>query len=115
MKRKVVMLMLSVAVAVSMVLVGCAPEAAPPAEEEEAPETPSGVSDQAITWKLQTMMPPGTAPYDSLVRLSDAITKASGGRLVFTPSLLAAWWPLTKSSTESTLMPSRQGISISQS
>jgi len=85
MKRKVVMLMLSVAVAVSMVLVGCAPEAAPPAEEEEAPETPSGVSDQAITWKLQTMMPPGTAPYDSLVRLSDAITKASGGRLVFTP------------------------------
>ncbi len=64
---------------------GCAPEAAPP--EEEAP--PGKVWE----WYPSTWLPAGTE-WNRLCYISDYITKASGGRIIVTPSAPEAICPV---------------------
>jgi len=89
MKRKVIMLMLSVAVAVSIVLVGCAPEAAPPAEEEEAPpaeeeeEAPPAAPEQEVfEWRTQSVWTGGSPSYEIFMNFVDRVEELTDGRIV---------------------------------
>jgi len=104
MKRKIVMLVLSVVVIASFVAVGCAPEAAPPAppeeeeaappEEEEAPPAPPEA--EVITWIGQSALPAGMPVSVGLEELSDRIAIASGGRLVWESKPAGAICPATE-------------------
>jgi len=93
MTRKILMLVLSLAVITGLVLAGCAPEAAaPPAEEEEeaAPEEeeeeapPAAPEAEVFELAWQDISPPGASMYIVLDRLCNQILAASGGRLDIT-------------------------------
>lgn len=88
------MLVLSVAVIAGLVLVGCAPEAAPPAppeeEEEAAPEEeeqapPAAAEAKLIEWKLQTHMPAGTPFYKMTEDFCDRVNNMAAGQLEISP------------------------------
>ena len=89
MTRKILMLVLSLAVVTSLVLAGCAPEtAAPPAEEEEeaAPEEeeeeeapPTAPEAEAIKWTWQDNSGPGTTQLIMLEELAKRVKAATGG------------------------------------
>jgi len=91
-KKRIVMLVLTVAVIAGLVIVGCAPEAAPPpAEEEEAPppeeeeEAPPAAPEEEVfkaTW--QDIDAPAQSQWYALQNLADRVRKASGGRLDIT-------------------------------
>lgn len=80
MRNKILMSVLSVVVIASFVAVGCAPEVAPPEEEEEAP--PAAPEVEIITWKSSGHGPASDASQIFHDKCCEAITKASGGRLV---------------------------------
>ena len=76
MQRKAITLMLSVAVAVSMVLVGCAPEAAPSPEKEEGEAT-----GEAYEWTWMGSEPYTSAQAPVWEEMCGAITERSGGQI----------------------------------
>jgi len=90
--KRAAILLISVLVVISMVLVGCAPEAAPPPEEEEeaAPEEeeeeapPAAPEEEVfeITW--QDTDPPAQSQWYALQNLAERVRAASGGRLDIT-------------------------------
>jgi TRAP-type mannitol/chloroaromatic compound transport system substrate-binding protein len=102
MKNRIIMLLLSVAVIAGLVVAGCAPEAAPPAEEkpappeEEKPAPPVPPKAEVITWIGQAALPAGMPPAKGLDRLSARITEASGGRLVMKSYPAGAICPATE-------------------
>lgn len=86
MRRKILTLVLSVAVIASLVIVGCAPEVAPPPEEEEAPpeeeEAPPAVPEEEVfEWKMQSTFGLGSWDYLCGKRVVDRIVEMSEGRL----------------------------------
>jgi len=102
MKRKIVMLLLSVAVIAGLVVVGCAPKAAPPPEEkpappaEEKPAPPAPPKAEVIHWIGQAALPSGMPVAIGLDELSARITEASGGRLVWDSKPAGAVCPATE-------------------
>ena len=88
MNHKLVTLVLSVAVIGSLLIAGCAPEAAPPEEgapppEEEEPAPPAAPEAEVIKWKLVSHTPIGDMFYDiHVTRIVETINEACGGRLV---------------------------------
>jgi len=108
MSKRMVMLVLAIAAIVSLVVVGCAPEAAPPEEEEAPPEEeeappeeeeeapPTPPAAEVITWIGQASLPAGMPPAKGLDRLSARITEASGGRLVLKSNPAGAICPATE-------------------
>jgi TRAP-type mannitol/chloroaromatic compound transport system substrate-binding protein len=104
MKKRIVMLVLAMAVIVSLVVVGCAPEAAPPPEEEEEAPPPEEEEEappappeaEVITWIGQSTLPAGMPVSVGLEELADRIAIASGGRLVWEPKPAGAVCPATE-------------------
>lgn len=88
MKKRIVMLMLSVAVIVSLVIVGCAPEVAPPPEEEAPPPEeeeeapPAAPEEEVFKWTAASVFPATFEHYKFGVRVFDRVEEMSGGRLV---------------------------------
>ena len=101
-KKKLVMLLVAVVVIVGWVAVGCAPEAAPPTEgeapppeeEEEAP--PAAPEEEVITWKVQDSYDAANPAHIFAAKICDAVTEASGGRLVFKSFTGGSIVPATK-------------------
>lgn len=86
MKKKLVMLLVAVVVIVGWVAVGCAPEVAPPPEEEAPPpeeEEEAPPAEEVITWKVQDSYDAANPAHVISESFCKAVTKASGGRLVF--------------------------------
>jgi len=88
MKRKIVMLVLSLAVIASLVIVGCAAEEAAPPEEEAVPpeeeeeEAPPAAPEAEIfEWTAQAIWPAGFTSYKDSEEVLRRINVASGGRL----------------------------------
>jgi len=92
-KRKLLLVALSAGVILSLVLVGCAPEAAPPAEEEEeAPaaleeeeEAPAAPADEVYQAVWQDIDPAGQAQWFAIENTCARVEAASNGRLIITP------------------------------
>jgi TRAP-type mannitol/chloroaromatic compound transport system substrate-binding protein len=76
MKKRIWTMTLVVLVVLSLVTIGCPPPAPVP---EVVPPI------EVIHWVGQTRVPAGVLMYEALVRISERITEASGGRLVLTP------------------------------
>jgi TRAP-type mannitol/chloroaromatic compound transport system substrate-binding protein len=101
-KKKLVMLLVAVVVIVGWVAVGCAPEAAPPAEEkpappaEEKPAPPVTPKEEVITWKVQDSYDAANPAHIFAAKICDAVTEASGGRLVFKSFTGGSIVPATK-------------------
>lgn len=68
-------------------LVGCAPEVAPPEE------VPPVVPEKVWKWYPSTWLPAGVE-WDRLGYISDYITRASGGRIIVTPTAPGAICPV---------------------
>jgi len=89
MKRKIALLLLSLAVVASLVIVGCAPEEAappeeeapPPEEEEEEEAAPAAPEAETFNWNVQAIWPAGFTSYKDTVTVMERISAASGGRL----------------------------------
>ena len=99
MKKKLLMLLVAVVVIVGWVAVGCAPEAAPPAEEKPAPPTeekPTPPAAEVITWKFQDSYDAANPAHVTAEKLADAVTKASGGRFVIKSFTGGSIVPATK-------------------
>jgi TRAP-type mannitol/chloroaromatic compound transport system substrate-binding protein len=105
MNRKTIMLVLSLAVIASLLVVGCAPEAAPPAEEEEAAPpaeeeeeaAPAAPEEEVIHWKVQSSFPDAMPQHSKLmVGVCEGVTALSGGRLVLEPFTGGAIAPAAK-------------------
>jgi TRAP-type mannitol/chloroaromatic compound transport system substrate-binding protein len=87
--------LLGLFVVVALVVVGCAPEAAQPAEEEAAPAeeeeaeeaaAPAAPSAETFEWRCQTVSPSGeNDQWAGETYNCDAIRDMSGGRLDITP------------------------------
>jgi len=90
MKKRIVMLVLTVAVIAGLVIVGCAPEAAPPSpEEEEAPPPeeeeeapPAAAEEEVFHWTAASVFPETFQHYKFGVRVFDRVEEMSNGRLV---------------------------------
>lgn len=104
MKKKLVVFLVAVVVVVGWVAVGCAPEAAPPAEEKPAPPaeekpappTPAPPAAEVITWKFQDSYDAANPAHVISEKLADAVTKASGGRFVIKSFTGGSIVPATK-------------------
>jgi TRAP-type mannitol/chloroaromatic compound transport system substrate-binding protein len=88
MKRKIVMLFLSLVVVFSLVIVGCAAEeaappeeGAPPPEEEEEEAPPAAPEAETFEWTAQAIWPAGFSSYVDSEEVLRRINVASGGRL----------------------------------
>ncbi len=88
MKRKIGLLLLSLAVVFSLVVVGCAPEeaappeeGAPPPEEEEEEAPPAAPEAETFEWTAQAIWPAGFTSYKDSEEVLRRINVASGGRL----------------------------------
>jgi len=87
MRNKIVTIMLSAAVIVSLVFIGCAPEAAPPEEEVAPPEEeeevapPAAPEAEVIKWKCQCPIPTGIMQFDSWSSFADRVDAMSNGGL----------------------------------
>ena len=75
MTRKVLMVLVSVMVIAGLVLAGCAPEAAPPAEEEEE------ATGEAYEWTWMGSEPYTSAQAPVWEEMCGAITERSGGQI----------------------------------
>jgi len=89
MKHKLFALLVSVAVIVSLILLGCAPEAAPPAEEGAPPEEeeaapPAAPEAEVIKWRMQTTFSVGEPAYELTQAFCDNVREASNGRIEIT-------------------------------
>jgi len=93
MKRKIGILLLSLAMVFSLVIVGCAPKAAPPAappaEEKPAPPAeekpaPAAPEEETFEWVAQAIWPAGFTSYKDSEEVLRRINVASGGRLKIT-------------------------------
>lgn len=92
MKRKLLLVALSAGLIASLVLVGCAPEAAPPAEEEEeAPaaeeeeeEAPAAPADEVYEGVWQDVDTAGSDQNIVLMEWAEDLKAASNGRLDIT-------------------------------
>ena len=90
--KRLLVLMVAVMAIASLVIVGCAPEAAAPAEEEEeaAPEeeeeeeAPAAPAEESHKWRLQTPFPTGFVMYTACDNLGKTITQMTGGRIEVT-------------------------------
>lgn len=67
MKKKLIMLVLSVVAIASLILVGCAPKAAPPAEK--------------FTWTLSPMNPVSSFMTQGDIKFAETVAERTGGRL----------------------------------
>ncbi len=101
--RKAVLWLVSIVAVVSLVLVGCAPEAAPPtegeeppAEEEEEEEAPAAPAAEVITWKVQDSYDAANPSHVFAELACDRVTEASGGRLVWKSFTGGSIVPATK-------------------
>jgi len=102
--RKVVLWLVSVVAVVGLVLLGCAPEAAPPAEGEEPPaeeeeeetEAPAAPAAEVITWKVQDSYDAANPAHVFAEIACNRITEASGGRLVWKSFTGGSIVPATK-------------------
>jgi len=104
--RKTVLWLVSVVAVVGLVLLGCGPEAAPPAEggeegpaeeeEEEEAATPAAPAEKVITWKVQDSYDAANPAHVYAELACDRITEASGGRLVWKSFTGGAIVPATK-------------------
>jgi TRAP-type mannitol/chloroaromatic compound transport system substrate-binding protein len=103
--RKAVLWLVSVVAVVGLVLLGCAPEAAPPAEGEEAPAeaeeeeaapAPAAPAAEVITWKVQDSYDAANPAHVHAELACNRITEASGGRLVWKSFTGGAIVPATK-------------------
>jgi TRAP-type mannitol/chloroaromatic compound transport system substrate-binding protein len=104
--KRVLFLLAAMAAIAALVLVGCAPEAAAPVEEEEeeapaAPEeeeeeAPAAPEEEVITWKVQDSYDAANPAHVAAERICDAVTEASGGCLVFKSFTGGSIVPATK-------------------
>jgi len=92
MRRKLLLISLSAGLILSLVLMGCAPEAAAPAEEEEeAPaveeeaEEPAAPADTVYKVVWQDIDPSGQAQWFAIENTCERIKVASNGRVIVTP------------------------------
>jgi len=83
MTRKLLTLVLAVAVIVSLVIAGCAKPAPAPTPAPTPAPSPAPAPKEVITWKIQGITPAGLAFHDLLLHLADWVEQASDGRLVF--------------------------------
>jgi len=85
--KKLIVFLVAVVAIVSLVIVGCAPEAAPPAPEEGAPPAeeekppPAAPEAKVIKWVAQSHAGAISEQHTSLLRVADQIRAASDGRL----------------------------------
>lgn len=88
MRNKILMLVLSAAVIASFVVVGCAPEAAPPEGEVTPPEeekpSPAAPEEEVIKWQVVTPYPESNPVMPQLRAFCDSVGVLSGGRLLLT-------------------------------
>jgi len=79
-KRGFLVLLVTLVALGALVVAGCAPDAAPPAgeEEEEAPAAPEG---EVIKWQFQGHPPVSDYYFTAVQGIADHITAMSGGRL----------------------------------
>jgi TRAP-type mannitol/chloroaromatic compound transport system substrate-binding protein len=103
MSKRVLLLFVAVTMLASIVAAGCAPDAAPTTPTTPTspttpttPTTPSQPADEVINWVGQAALPAGNPPYEGLVRISEVITAASGGRLVLDANPAGAVVPATE-------------------
>lgn len=102
MKNKILAFTLVFLLATSLVFVACAPKPAPTPAPAPAPApapVPAPTPAQppkAIEWKAQHSAPAGSLQYKSQQRISDAVKKASAGRLVINVFPGGAVWPAGK-------------------
>ena len=91
MKRKAVLLLVVVVSIVGLLVLGCAPEAAPseeggeeaPEEEEEEGEAPSAPSEETFSFKIQDSFDAANPAHIYAEKICNAVTAMSGGRLEF--------------------------------
>jgi len=90
-KRKAVLLLVVVVSIVGLLVLGCAPEAAPseeggeeaPEEEEEEGEAPSAPSEETFSFKIQDSFDAANPAHIYAEKICNAVTAMSGGRLEF--------------------------------
>jgi TRAP-type mannitol/chloroaromatic compound transport system substrate-binding protein len=80
MGKKLVVFLVAVVAIVSLLIVGCAPEVAPPAEEKPTPP-PAAPEVEVIKWVGQSHAGGLTQQHYSLLRVADQIRALSNGRL----------------------------------
>ncbi|MBN1856890.1 MAG: TRAP transporter substrate-binding protein DctP [Dehalococcoidia bacterium] len=91
MSRRVMVWLVSMVAVVALGLLGCAPEAAPPAEEGTAPPaeeeeeevTPAAPSAETFSFKIQDSFDAANPAHIYAEKICDAVTAMSGGRLEF--------------------------------
>jgi len=85
-KSRLVALVIPFVLAIGLIAVGCAPQAAPEGEEAapsgEEESTPSAPSSEVFEWKMQTYYPTADPAYGAMVGVTERIAEASGGRLL---------------------------------
>jgi len=103
MGRKLVVLLFAAVAIISLVVVGCAPEAAPPEEEKPAPPAeekptppPAAPAVEVIKWVGQSHAGGITQQHHSLTRVADQIRVLSDGRLDITIEVGGGIAPATK-------------------
>lgn len=89
MTHKLVTLVLSIAVIISLMIVGCAPEAAPPEEEVTPPEEeeaapPAAPEEEVFEWRMQTTKTPGSIDWECLQYSVDYLREMTDGRIDIT-------------------------------
>ncbi len=103
MKKRLVWLLIVVSI-VGLLVIGCAPEAAPPADggdgepapEEEEEEGPSAPEGETYIFKIQTSFDAANPAHIYGAKICDTVTAASDGRLEFTPFTGGSIVPATK-------------------
>ena len=90
MRNKAVLLLVVAVSIFGLIVVGCAPEAAPPAEGEEPAEeeeeeggAPSAPSEETFSFKIQDSFDAANPAHIYAEKICNAVTDMSGGRLEF--------------------------------
>jgi len=103
MSKRVLMLLVTAAMLVSMLAVGCTDTVTPTTPTSPTtpttpttPTAPTQPAGQVIHWVGQSALPAGNPPYEGLVRISEVITTASSGRLVLDANPAGAVVPATE-------------------
>ncbi len=103
MSKRLLLVLAALVMVLGVGAIGCAAEeaAAPAAEEEEAApaeeeEAPAAPAAEVINWVGQAALPSGMPVHESLVILSERITEASQGRLVWDAKPAGAVCPATE-------------------
>ncbi len=103
MSKRLLLVLTALVMVLGIGAIGCAAEeaAAPAAEEEEAApaeeeEAPAAPAAEVINWVGQAALPSGMPVHESLVILSERISEASQGRLVWDAKPAGAVCPATE-------------------